>query len=175
MVKIVQKGARILREIAKTVPLDAIDTQKIKTILKNMKKALASQEDGIAIAAPQIGESLRIFVVSGKMFTSEEDEEQKEDKVFINPVIKKKSRKKESVDEGCLSVRFKYGMVDRAVKTTIRAYDENRKPFTYNATGLLSQIFQHETDHLEGILFIDKARDVKDIPQDKATAVRPRA
>src|SRR3989344_4696851 len=68
MVKIVQKSDPILRETAKDVLVSDIQTPKIQKILKDMKEALASQEDGVAIAAPQIGESLRIFVISGKVF-----------------------------------------------------------------------------------------------------------
>ena len=71
------------------------------------------------------------------------------------------------VDEGCLSVRWLYGKVERAEKITVRAYDENGKPFTMGASGLLAQAFQHEIDHLNGILFIDKATDLKEmIPEE---------
>lgn len=164
MVEIVQKDAKVLRSTAKEVPFDDIGTSALNKILKDMSDALQSQHDGVAIAAPQINKPLRIFIVSRKIF---EDEESTSDRVFINPVIKKLSRKKEDMDEGCLSVRWKYGMVKRAQKTTIQACDESGNFFTYNATGLLAQIFQHETDHLEGILFTDKARDLHDInPED---------
>ena len=68
------------------------------------------------------------------------------------------------MEEGCLSVRWLYGKVRRSQKTLIKAYDENGKLFTMGGSGLLSQAFQHETDHLNGILFIDKAKDLKDVP-----------
>ena len=64
--------------------------------------------------------------------------------------------------QGCLSVRWKYGEVKRSVNTTVEAYDENGIKFTRVGGGLLSQIFQHETDHLDGVLFIDKAKNVVD-------------
>ncbi len=169
MVEIVQKDDPILRKTAQEVPLEDIGSAKLNKILKDMSEALATQHDGVAIAAPQIGVSLRIFIVSGKILADEE--EQAPNRVFINPTITKLSKKKEDMDEGCLSVRWKYGTVKRAEKTTIKAYDETGTLFTYNATGLLSQIFQHETDHLEGVLFIDKAKDVHDIdPQDIESA-----
>ena len=66
--------------------------------------------------------------------------------------------------EGCLSVRWLYGKVSRATRASVRAYDEHGEPFTRGASGLLAEIFQHEVDHLDGILFIDKARDIRDIP-----------
>jgi len=67
------------------------------------------------------------------------------------------------MDEGCLSVRGKYGKVKRSEKTTMTALDESGKKFRYGGSGLISQIFQHETDHLDGILFTDKATDIENI------------
>ena len=66
-------------------------------------------------------------------------------------------------EEGCLSVRYLYGKVKRSVKATIEAYDENGKRHTFGASGLLAQIFQHEMDHLSGVLFTDTAIDVEEI------------
>ena len=186
--EILQKEKAVLRKIAEEVPIGQIKTPKIKKILKEMSEALASQDDGVAIAAPQIGYSLRIFVVSGKIFTkefigrgvsqadeprssadsieSDSDPEQEDsfvkDIVFINPKISKLSRDKECLPEGCLSVRPWYGKTYRSKKATVTAYDENGKKFIRGASGLLAQIFQHETDHLNGILFIDHAKDVKE-------------
>jgi len=178
--KILQKENKILRQTAKEVLLADIKTTKIKKILGEMSTSLASQGDGVAIAAPQIGYSLRIFVVSGKIFAKgflsrkesqppegveaslESAEEKIKDLVFINPKISKLSRDKEWMVEGCLSVRPFYGKTWRSKKATVTAYDENGKKFTRGASGLLAQIFQHETDHLNGILFIDHAKDVKE-------------
>jgi peptide deformylase len=176
MKQILQRDAPVLREIAKEVPLDKIGTPAIRKVLAEMKEALASQDDGVALAAPQIGYPMRIFVVSGKIDDLSDDSAPDPDTaeenapshgpdlVFINPVIKKTSKQKKLVEEGCLSVRYLYGKVNRYVKATIEAYDENGKKFERGAKGLLAQIFQHETDHLNGILFIDKARDVEDLP-----------
>lgn len=180
--KILQKEEKVLRQVAKEIPISKIQTPKIKKILQEMKSALKSQDDGVAIAAPQIGYSLRIFVVSGKIFSKNFAEvsgeqpprpeatlpsqgEQKlkdpKDLVFINPKISKLSRDKEWLPEGCLSVRPFYGKTWRSKKATVTAYDENGKKFERGGSGLLAQIFQHETDHLNGILFIDHAKDVK--------------
>ncbi len=173
MVEIVQNGHPVLRKVAKEVPLSDISTPKIVNVLSDMKKALHSQDDGVAIAAPQIGESYRIFVVSGKIFEEDfirgkgsqsharrEIKKAHPDLVFINPVFKKISKDRKLMAEGCLSVRPLYGKVRRATKATMEAYDEHGKKFTTSGSGLLAHIFQHETDHLDGILFIDKARDV---------------
>ena len=138
-----------------------------------MTEALESQGDGVAIAAPQIGESLRIFVVSGKeLKNADKNYKGSEDYlVFINPEIIKTSKEKQEVEEGCLSIRWKYGKVKRAKKVTLRAYDENGKVLERGASGLLSQIFQHEIDHLDGILFVDHATDIKDIPPENKKLV----
>ena len=159
MKKILQQKEKVLRRIAHEVHVHDIKTTKIKKILKEMSAALKSQSDGVAIAAPQIGYGLRIFVVSGKIFA--EEGEQPKNIVLINPIISKLSREKEWVPEGCLSVRPLYGKTFRSKKATVTAYDENGRKFTRGASGLLAQIFQHETDHLNGILFIDHAKDVK--------------
>jgi len=173
MVKIVQKESKVLRNVAKEVPLKNIGSAAVKKILSDMKKALASQKDGVAIAAPQINKSLRIFVVVEDMFNINKEKEENDKlrtsyKTFINPVIAKLSKKQDELEEGCLSVRWKYGKVKRSSKATVQAYDENGKSFTYSASGLLAQIFQHETDHLDGILFTDKAVDIRNIKPDSA-------
>lgn len=172
MKAIVQKEDIVLRKKAKEIPVQEINTPKIQKIIKEMSEALRSQNDGVALAAPQIGYSLKIFVVSRKIFhknfifrESLEDipnDETIKDLVFINPKISKLSREKEMLPEGCLSVRWLYGNVFRSKKATITAYDENGKKIIRGASGLLAQIFQHETDHLEGILFIDKAKNIKE-------------
>ena len=179
MKTILQKEEKILRQKAGEVPVREITTPKIKKILKEMSGALRSQSDGVAIAAPQIGYSLRIFVVSGKIFgknfagktlmpkgieapIKNVGGEKVRDLIFINPKISKLSREKEWVPEGCLSVRPLYGKTHRSKKAIITAYNEKGKKFTRGASGLLSQIFQHETDHLDGVLFIDHAKDVKE-------------
>lgn len=180
--EIVQKENKILRKVAKEVPIEDIKSRKIETIIRRMTKALEGQEDGVAIAAPQIGENLRIFIISKRLFEIMDEEKVKSrskrenleafakekpeyiDMIFINPEIIKTSKEKKEMEEGCLSVRWLYGKVKRAQKTLVKAYDENGKLFTMGGSGLLSQAFQHEIDHFDGVLFIDKASDLKEIP-----------
>jgi peptide deformylase len=173
MTKILGKDAPILRKVAKSVPIKSTCSKKIQDILDRMKTVLHAEEDGVAIAAPQIGESLRIFVVNGKALALAKKvktiDHVKEfgDLVFINPEITKFSKKKKKMEEGCLSIRWLYGQVKRSEKVTIRAYDERGKLQERGASGLLAQIFQHEVDHLNGTLFIDKAENIQDIPPAK--------
>jgi len=177
MVEIAQKENPVLRQKSKEVPIEEISSEQIKSVIKKMKEALDSQNDGVAIAAPQIGELWRIFIVSGKVTqllkmqkssVSEEIdfkkiEKTEEDIVFINPKIIKRSKESEFMEEGCLSVRWLYGKVKRQTRVTLEAFDESGKLVKKGACGLLAQIFQHETDHLDGVLFIDKAIDVEEM------------
>lgn len=179
MVNIVQKDDPVLRQVAKPVTKELFGTAKLKRIISDMSRALASQDDGVAIAAPQIGVSLRIFVVSGKVIEmlsrdpnlGEEETKAKKaatpDIAFINPKVVKLSREKEEMEEGCLSVRYLYGKTIRSKKARVKAYDVEGHPFELGGSGLFAQIFQHETDHLEGRLFIDHATDVHDLPPRK--------
>lgn len=171
MITIVQNGDPVLREIAKEVPISDITKPKIIKIISSMSQALHREWDGVAIAAPQIGLALRIFVVSGRIFDEDyirgkkdikntEQKNRHSDLIFINPKILKMSKDRKLMPEGCLSVRPIYGNVRRATKVTIEAYNEVGQKFTQEGSGLLAHIFQHETDHLDGILFIDKAKDM---------------
>lgn len=176
-VTILQKDADVLRKKAHEVPLHDIGSKKITDVIDRMKHAVHAEEDGVAIAAPQIGESLRIFVVAGRALAimdkkkdAEVNENDYEDLVFINPTITKLSKKKRKMDEGCLSVRWLYGKVERSERASIKAYDENGDKIERGAGGLLAQIFQHEIDHLDGILFVDKATDLEELPPEKGNA-----
>lgn len=141
-----------LRTIAYDVKKSEFGTEMLKNLINEMQEALEKEEDGVALAAPQIGISKRVFVVSQKAY----DEDAKwKPLIFINPKITKVSRKQAEMQEGCLSVRWIYGTTKRHVGATVEAYDIMGNKFSFGATGLIAHIFQHETDHLDGILFID--------------------
>lgn len=163
---LVPSDSPVLRDVAKAVKTEEIGGRKIAEAVEKMKKALHAEDDGVAIAAPQIGLGLRLFVVNGAIIASikGEDESEAEDLVFINPEIIRTSRKKKMLEEGCLSLRYLYGLVSRHEKITITAIDERGRQKTFGASGLLAQIFQHEIDHLNGVLFTDKAENVRDLP-----------
>ncbi len=162
MKTIVQMPDQVLRRTAQPVPVSDIGTKKIQSLIADMKAAIDREDDAVAIAAPQVGESLRMFVVAKKVSKKFED-----DLVFINPEIIRLGKKKEMMQEGCLSVRWKYGDVKRATTATVRALNGDGNEFVMSGRGLLAQIFQHETDHLNGILFIDTAKNVEDLPPGK--------
>ncbi len=118
---------------------------------------------------------MAIFVISGKALERIEKAKTPDDApkktyknlVFINPKILKSSKDKQFLEEGCLSVRYAYGQVQRPEKIIVEALDENGKKFSRGFSGFLAQIVQHENDHLNGILFIDIATDIKEISKEQ--------
>lgn len=185
---VIEEPKTILHKPAKEVPIKDITSPRIQRILHDMSDTLSASDDGVGIAAPQIGISLRIFVASEEALaldkknggpsksdamsdTSDTKEEREEKKwrhiVFINPQFLKASRKKFDDSEGCLSVPGIFGTVPRAEKVKVAAYDEQGKKFERGASGLFARLLQHELDHLDGHLFLEKARETHRIEKEK--------
>lgn len=171
MCTIIQEPHTTLRATATPITVTDITNPEVQDVLTCMKHALHREPDGVAIAAPQINEPFRIFIVAGFIFDLKKkniSSTPSPDKIFINPEIIKSSKEtKWMPGEGCLSVRWIYGTTKRHKEVTVRAYDETGKVFTMSATGLLSQIFQHEIDHLDGVLFVDHAKDIRHMTDDE--------
>jgi len=146
--QIITFGNELLRQKAEKI--DKIDEQ-ITDAAKQMLEIL-KQEKGVGIAGPQIGLMKRIFVVH-----IEGDEE----RIFINPSILETSQETVKFEEGCLSVPGLYVDVVRSESIKIQAWNEKGKPFTMETSGLLARVIQHEYDHLEGILFLDRISELK--------------
>jgi peptide deformylase len=161
---IVQDGDPILRSTAKNVPESWFGTKKLSQIVSDLTETLEEEPDGVALAAPQIGIPYRIFIARIDRTLPPplkgEPPHPVELQIYVNPEIVKMSRKKHEVDEGCLSVRGMYGKTKRHERVTIKARKEDGARFTRGAGGILAQIFEHETDHLNGVLFIDHAKDL---------------
>ena len=185
--KVVLDGDPILRMSAPAVSVPDVKKGLYRGLVHEMSDVLAKCHDGVALAAPQIGESIRLFIISPKVFETKEAQtgekierhyewlakessSKKNNLVYFNPVIKKMSATKKDLDEGCLSVNGLYGKVPRSTKAMLEAYDEYGMKFTRGASGLLAQIFQHEVDHLDGILYIDKASELKKLESRKTNA-----
>ncbi|OYV63832.1 MAG: hypothetical protein B7X03_00125 [Parcubacteria group bacterium 21-58-10] len=167
MKDIVQDGAEVLRDIAKPVPEELFGSAELATLIADMTKALDKELEGVALAAPQVGVSYRLFIVRKDRTLPPPPEATEgaalppppppEVEVYINPEIVKTSRKRARADEGCLSVRGVYGTTNRHERVTIRARRPDGSRIERGAGGLMAQIFEHEIDHLNGILFIDHA------------------
>lgn len=175
---IVQQEHPALRAIAKPVTPEMFGSKELAGILDRMIVALEAEPDGVAIACPQIGESWRIFIVHKKAFAinanDEYDPELEPGQHFIaiNPEITRTSKKRIKVPEGCLSVRWLFGETFRFDKASIRYQDASGKVHTRGGSGLMAQIFQHETDHLNGILFHDHAVNVAELSEKEITSVK---
>ncbi len=171
-----EKDNPALRKIAREIPVSEIGGKHIQKLIAEMKALLAREEYGVALAASQVGEPIRLFIISGRALarggrnapdefseaSAKEDIKPLPDQVYINPLLVKVSRTKTGKHEGCLSIRGKWGVVARAEKATVRAYDEAGRVFTRGASGFLAHVFQHEMDHLEGILYTDKTTKIYD-------------
>ncbi|MDP3402375.1 MAG: peptide deformylase [bacterium] len=168
---IVQDGEPVLRKVSTPVPEELFGTPELKAIIDDMAATLNEQLDGVALAAPQIGIPYRIFIVRYDRTvapTPEGEEDHAADLgVYINPVFVKSSRRRLEMDEGCLSVRGIYGKTMRNERATVRARDVEGVSFERGGGGLLAQIFQHETDHLNGILFVDHATDLIEVNKEQ--------
>ncbi len=182
IVPITQEPAKVLRKIAREISIRDIVKLRIQRLISDMKETLKNTPSGVGLAAPQVGESLRVFIVSEeseeidraeksgwerrnrKNLTEKNQEPYEKRKwkyyVFINPTSKSVSRRKIEDSEGCLSVHGKFGRVLRHEKIMLEAYDENGKKFTRGSSGFFARVIQHELDHLNGTLFIDKAEEL---------------
>jgi peptide deformylase len=143
---VVGENAEVLRGRADRV--EKIDSS-IRELAKRMRRIMR-EANGVGLAAPQIGVPLRIFVA----------EVNKKFYALVNPEIIRASEEQEEMDEGCLSVPGCYGPVERPAKVTVRGMDLTGKKVKIKAWGLLARVFQHEIDHLNGTLFVDKAKEI---------------
>ncbi|MBP6881248.1 MAG: peptide deformylase [Candidatus Pacebacteria bacterium] len=163
MKKLVPQNHAALHNIAEEITPEEFADGTVRKLLAGMRAAIKTYSvegyAAVAIAAPQIGVAKRMFLIEDQ---NPDREEALPTIVAINPRITKCSKKTHVVGEGCLSVPNKYGAVNRHKNVTLEALDENGTSFTRGAGGLLAQIIQHECDHLDGTLYIDRAEQVWD-------------
>lgn len=145
MLKIYKLGEEVLRQ--KSVPIkDEEINDELRALAEEMFETMDAA-NGVGLACPQIGKNIRMFVAMA-------DDDVR--RVFINPQIIATSDDSVPYEEGCLSVPQVYENIMRPSKVTVQAQDQNGKKFTLEAEGLLARIIQHENDHLEGVIFIDR-------------------
>ena len=137
---------KILRQVSQ--PVDSVGDEERK-LMKDMLETMYDA-NGIGLAAIQIGVPKRIIVMD-----LSKDGEKKEPRYFVNPIIKNKDKKKNTYEEGCLSVPNQFAEIDRPSRCEVEYLDFNGDKKILKADGLLATCIQHEMDHLEGILFID--------------------
>lgn len=154
---IVAYGDKVLREKCKDI---AATYPKLSGLIKNMFETMY-EADGVGLAAPQVGLNIRLFIVDASTFSDEEPELEDFVKVFINPKILAESGEDWPFKEGCLSIPGIRENVVRKKNILIGYYDKDFKYHEETYTGMAARIIQHEYDHIEGVLFIDKINSMK--------------
>ena len=161
---IIAYGANVLKTKAVNITSDFPD---LKTLIDNMWETMYNA-NGVGIAAPQIGKSIRLFVVDAAPFSKDDEISDDEistlkdfKKVFINPIMIEETGREWDFKEGCLSIPNIREDITRKEKITIKYYDESFKEIELTLEGLAARIVQHEYDHLEGVLFTDKLSSLK--------------
>lgn len=164
--EIIKHPNEILRRKAQRV--ETID-DKIQTLLDDMVETMRLAP-GVGLAAPQVGVPLRIVVVEygGENDEDEEEDQPSEKKLYtlINPEISRMSKESEVGSEGCLSIPGIVGDVERSLGVTVVAQNRRGQPIKIKAEGWLARIFQHEIDHLNGVLFTDRAQKIYQLEDD---------
>lgn len=152
-------GMSVLRKVAPEIPEDY---EGLDQLIEDMFETMRAS-DGIGLAAPQVGKSLRIFVVDTTPISDDKDEPELKDfkRVFINPYILEEWGDPWSFEEGCLSLPNIREEVTRPSKVRIEYYDENWNLMEEEFDGIRARVIQHEYDHLEGKLFVDKINPIR--------------
>ncbi|MFH0951155.1 MAG: peptide deformylase [bacterium] len=156
ILKIFTNPNPVLRQTATALDPKVMAQAELQTLIHDMAQTMA-EADGAGLAAPQIGQSLRLIAVAVPEGVL----------IMANPQITKASWLKEWGEEGCLSVPNIYGEVKRHKKIRCKFYDAQGQLKKIEAEGMLARVIQHEIDHLNGILFIDKAKNIIEQPDVK--------
>lgn len=161
---IVAYGDPVLRKVA--TDIDA-DYPNLKELIANMKETMYNAS-GVGLAAPQIGKAIRLFVIDASPFAEDDDLSEADraalkdfNRVFINAEIIEEEGEEWSFNEGCLSIPDVRHDIYRQPKVTFTYQDEDFNTHTETLEGLAARVFQHEYDHIEGILFTDKLSSLK--------------
>lgn len=149
---IIAYGDPVLKQPAKDVPEDY---PELKRLIGDMFDTMYNAK-GVGLAAPQVGKSLRLFIVDASPFVDDEENLENYKKAFINPHLIEETGKEWKFNEGCLSIPGIREDVPRKPKIKLRYYDEDFKLHEEEIEGLAARIIQHEYDHIEGILFVDR-------------------
>ena len=168
ILKVSRMGHPVLRKKVKPVPVSEITTPTIQRLIDDMMQTMVEYH-GVGLAAPQVHEELRLFVAQVVTDHDKDDAEDEGDDeggeprppklmAVINPEIIPVGRTVEEDWEGCLSIPDLRGLVPRHRDIKVRAHDRSGKPVEIQASGFMARIIQHETDHLDGVLFLDRMK-----------------
>jgi peptide deformylase len=156
ILKIARMGHPVLRQKAKPIDPERITSPEIQGLIRDMIETMIEYH-GVGLAAPQIHTSLRLVLAGGE----EDAEGRMKVRVLINPEITPVTDELFGMYEGCLSLPGLRGYVERPAAVSIKAFDEKGQPFSLDISGFPAVVIQHECDHLDGILYVDKLKDTK--------------
>jgi peptide deformylase len=154
MLNIITQPNPILRQKAKEIKIEEIAKPETQKLVAEMLQTMLAK-DGVGLAAPQVSKSIRLVVINRKVAAGKGDP-----LVIFNPKFLTKSLRKEKGEEGCLSVPGYFGIVKRHKGVYLQYLDQTGACKKIKAKSLLARVIQHELDHLDGILFIDKAEKI---------------
>ncbi len=158
-------GHPVLRAKALPVPSDQILTAPIQRLIDDMFETMR-EYSGIGLAAPQVHQSLRVFVAGlreGDVGAAIPDDGEMPFMALINPEVAPVGQDDDEGWEGCLSIPDIRGLVSRSVTVRVRAFDRAGRRVSFTATGLPARVIQHETDHLDGVLFFDRMKSLESL------------
>lgn len=158
ILKVCRMGHPVLRQAAEQVAPEMIDMPEIQSLIDNMIETM-DEYDGVGLAAPQVHVALRMAVVR----VDREDETPPEALVLINPELQPVGQARETDWEGCLSIPDIRGRVPRWHRISVRALSPEGEPLAFEAEGFVARVIQHEVDHLDGILFLDRMEDLSSL------------
>ncbi len=158
--KIARLGHPVLRQRAADIPPEQIGSPEIQRLIDDMIETM-QEYNGVGLAAPQVHESLRLLVTADIYDPDDDNKLLLEARVLINPEITFLTQEEEAYWEGCLSVPDLRGSVSRPREISIKSHDRTGRKVEFEAAGFAATVLQHEYDHLEGIVFLDRMPDLK--------------
>jgi peptide deformylase len=156
ILKIARLGHPVLRQVAAPIDPKQITGPEIQRLIRDMLETMLEYK-GVGLAAPQVHQPVRLILAAG----DEDDEGRPVVRVLINPEITPTTEEKEGMWEGCLSIPGMRGYVERPRAIELEAYNEKGKKIALSLEGFPAVVMQHEKDHLDGVLFVDKLKDTR--------------
>ena len=158
ILKVARMGHPVLRQVAAPIDPKDITGPEVQRLIRDMLETML-EYNGVGLAAPQVHVPRRLVLCGG----GEGEDGRLTMRVLINPEIKPASRQIEEDWEGCLSIPDLRGLVPRHRDISVKAYDRTGRPIELQASGFMARVIQHETDHLDGVLFLDRMKSMESL------------
>jgi len=156
ILKVARLGHPVLRQVCKPIDPTAITGPEVQRLIRDMFETMV-EYNGVGLAAPQVHRPVRLLIAGGEA----DDDGRPQFRIIINPEITVLDETRLGMFEGCLSVPGMRGWVERPQKVTVKAYDEQGKLSEFVLEGFPAVVMQHECDHLDGVLYVDRLADTR--------------